>query len=124
MTFLKPGIVQVFCHIHADMSAIVLVLANPFFASPDENHHFVIDDVPEGDYTIVAYHEHIKPISRRIHIAAGQTTPGLQHSAAAGRRRAERRLAGRARAPQLAWRQARGAWAAVTAAVVSSPSGA
>ena len=63
-----------FCHIHSDMSAIVLVLANPFFASPDESHRFVIDDVPEGDYTIVGWHERIKPITRRIHVAAGQTT--------------------------------------------------
>ena len=73
-TFPKPGTVQVFCHIHSDMSAIVLVLPNPFFASPDESHRFVIDDVPEGDYTIVGWHERIKPITRRIHVSAGQTT--------------------------------------------------
>jgi plastocyanin len=73
-TFLKTGTVQVFCHIHSDMSAIVLVLGNPFFASPDEGHHFAIDDVPEGDYTIVGWHERIKPITRKIHVTAGQTT--------------------------------------------------
>ncbi|HEY4219402.1 MAG TPA: hypothetical protein VGM67_19795 [Gemmatimonadaceae bacterium] len=73
-TFEKLGTVQVFCHIHTDMSAVVLVLANPFFASPDENHRFTIDDVPEGDYTIVGWHERIKPITRKIHVSAGQTT--------------------------------------------------
>ncbi len=73
-TFPKPGTVQVFCHIHSDMSAIVLVLANPFFASPGEDHKFLIDEVPVGDYTIVAWHERIKPITRRIHVALGQTT--------------------------------------------------
>jgi plastocyanin len=73
-TFEKLGTVQVFCHIHSDMSAVVLVLANPFFASPDDNHRFAIDDVPEGDYTIVGWHERIKPITRRIHVSAGQTT--------------------------------------------------
>ena len=60
-TFPKAGTVQVFCHIHSDMSAILLVLENPFFATPDENRHYVIDDVPEGDYTIVGWHERIKP---------------------------------------------------------------
>ena len=75
ITFTRPGTVEVFCHIHTDMSAIVLVLSNPFFASPDNDHHFVIDDVPEGDYTIVGWHERIKPIMRRIHVTAGQTTP-------------------------------------------------
>jgi plastocyanin len=73
-TFTKPGTVQVFCHIHSDMSAIVLVLANPFFAAPDDDHHFSIDDVPEGDYTIVGWHERIKPITRRVHVTAGQVT--------------------------------------------------
>ncbi|MDB4876968.1 MAG: uncharacterized protein JWM41_3414 [Gemmatimonadetes bacterium] len=72
-TFLRPGTVQVFCHIHSDMSAIVLVLANPFFASPGDDHRFAIDDVPEGDYTIVGWHERIKPITRRVHVTAGQT---------------------------------------------------
>lgn len=73
-TFSRPGTVQVFCHIHSDMSAIVLVLANSFFASPSDDHHFMIDDVPEGDYSIVGWHERIKPIVRRVHVTAGQTT--------------------------------------------------
>lgn len=73
-TFDRAGTVQVFCHIHSDMSAVVLVLPNPFFATPDESHHFSIDDVPEGDYTVVGWHERIKPIVRRIHVVAGQTT--------------------------------------------------
>ena len=74
-TFAKAGTVQVSCHIHTDMSAVILVLANPYFASPGDDHHFVIDDVPEGDYTIVGWHERIVPITRRIHVTAGQTTP-------------------------------------------------
>jgi len=74
VTLQRAGTVQVFCHIHSDMSAVVLVLTNPFFASPNDERRFVIDDVPEGDYTIVAWHERIKPITRRIRVTAGQTT--------------------------------------------------
>lgn len=73
-TFPRPGTVQVFCHIHSDMSAIVLVLSNPFFATPDEHRRFAIDDVPEGEYTIVGWHERIKPIVRTVRVIAGQTT--------------------------------------------------
>jgi plastocyanin len=73
-TFPKAGTVDVFCHIHQDMSAILLVLANPFFATPDENRHYVIEDVPVGDYTIVGWHERIREkISKRVHVEAGQT---------------------------------------------------
>ena len=74
VTFAKPGVVQVFCHIHADMSAVVLVLSNPFFASPGEDHRYVIEDVPEGEYTIVGWHERIKPIIRHVRVIAGQTS--------------------------------------------------
>jgi plastocyanin len=74
VTFSKTGIVQVFCHIHTDMSATILVRSNPFFASPNEDHRYAIEDVPEGDYTIVGWHERITPINRRVHVTAGQTT--------------------------------------------------
>jgi plastocyanin len=74
VTFRKAGTVQVFCHIHSDMSAVVLVLPNAYFASPSDDHRFAIEDVPEGDYTVVGWHERIKPITRRIHVSAGQTT--------------------------------------------------
>jgi hypothetical protein len=70
-TFDKAGTVQVFCHIHSDMSAVVLVLDNPYFASPDSTGRYVIPDVPDGDYTIVAWHERIKPVRQRVHVAAG-----------------------------------------------------
>lgn len=73
-TFPRPGTIQVFCHIHSDMSAIVLVLSNPFFATPDENRRYTIDGVPEGEYTIVGWHERIKPIARTVRVVAGQTT--------------------------------------------------
>ena len=73
-TFERRGTVQVFCHIHSDMSAVVLVLPNPFFAVPDDDHRFVIDGVPEGDYSVVGWHERAKTVVHKIHVTAGQTT--------------------------------------------------
>lgn len=73
-TFDRAGTVQVFCHIHSDMTAVVLVLNNPFFASPDDSRHYAIDGIPEGDYTVVGWHERIKPVTRKVHVTAGQTT--------------------------------------------------
>ena len=74
VTFQRPGTVQVFCHIHTDMSASVLVLQNPYFTSPSDDRRYVIDDVPEGDYTIVGWHDRAKKVVRRVHVAAGQTS--------------------------------------------------
>lgn len=73
ITFTKPGVVQVFCHIHSDMSGIVFVLPNPFFARPDSSGSYVIDNVPAGDYTIVGWHERTKPVALRVHVVPGET---------------------------------------------------
>jgi plastocyanin len=73
-TFDRRGTVQVLCHIHSDMSAFVLVLPNPFYAVPDDDHRFVIDGVPEGDYTIIGWHERAKIVTHRVHVAAGKTS--------------------------------------------------
>jgi plastocyanin len=73
VTFPKTGAVQVFCHIHSDMSAVVLVLDNGFFVQPDAAGRFTLRNVPPGDYTIVGWHERIHPVRHTIHVAAGQT---------------------------------------------------
>ncbi len=70
--FDRPGVVQVFCHIHSDMSALVLVLDNPYFAAPDAAGRYVIPNLPAGDYTVVAWHERIRPIPHRMHLEPGQ----------------------------------------------------
>lgn len=72
--FRKPGLVQVFCHIHSDMSGIVLVLPNEFFAAPGATGEYGIERVPPGEYTIVGWHERAKPVTRRIRVVAGETT--------------------------------------------------
>jgi hypothetical protein len=74
VTFPRPGVVNVFCHIHADMSAVILVRDNPYFVSPDTTGNFSLEGIPVGEYTLVAWHERIKPITRTVRIVAGQTT--------------------------------------------------
>lgn len=71
--FTHPGMVQIFCHIHADMSAYVLVFDHPYFAVPDAAGHFAIEDVPPGDYQLVAWHERVHPLATPVHVAAGGT---------------------------------------------------
>src|SRR4029078_590736 len=61
-TFERRGTVQVFCHIHSDMGALVLVLPNPFFAVPDDDHRYVIDGVPEGGSWVVGGRHRCKQV--------------------------------------------------------------
>jgi plastocyanin len=72
LRFMRPGIVQVFCHIHSDMSGVIVVLDNPFFASPDSEGRFVIDGIPPGEYHVVAWHERARLTTKTIRIEAGQ----------------------------------------------------
>lgn len=74
VTFNKSGTVQVFCHIHSDMSGVILVLDNPFFATPEPTGRFVIDGLPPGDYAIVGWHERIKPVVQHVRVTAGGTS--------------------------------------------------
>ena len=74
VTFTKAGVVQVFCHIHSDMSGVVLVLSNPFFTAPDSSGRYSIENVPAGEYTVVGWHERTKPVTRRVRVVAGATT--------------------------------------------------
>ena len=46
--FDRPGIIKVFCHIHSDMSGVIVVLDNPFFAVPDARGHYSIDGIHPG----------------------------------------------------------------------------
>jgi hypothetical protein len=70
--FDKPGIVKVFCHIHSDMSAVVMVLENPFFTVPNEEGHYLIDGIPPGEYTVAAWHERARLVTREVRIDPGQ----------------------------------------------------
>lgn len=74
VSFPRKGVVNVFCHIHADMSAVVLVLDNPYFVIPAEDGRFTLGDIPPGDYVLIAWHERIKPVRQRVKISAGQAT--------------------------------------------------
>jgi plastocyanin len=57
VTFPKPGIVFVNCHLHPNMSAVIVVTPNRWSTRPDAAGRFVLDDVPPGAYTIVAWHK-------------------------------------------------------------------
>jgi plastocyanin len=56
-TFQKPGVVRVYCNIHPQMSAVVLVRDNPFFTRAAADGSFAIEGVPAGPQMLHAWHE-------------------------------------------------------------------
>lgn len=54
--FDKVGVVKIGCNIHDWMSGIILVLPTPHFAVTDASGKYVLENVPEGNYTLIAWH--------------------------------------------------------------------
>jgi plastocyanin len=57
VTFPKPGLVYVYCHLHPNMEATIVVTPNRWYARSDPSGQFRIPDVPPGRYTVVAWHK-------------------------------------------------------------------
>lgn len=74
--FPKPGIVEVYCHLHPNMAATVVVTPNRWYARPDATGQYHIPDVPPGQYTVVAWHRSAGFFRKTVVVEAG-------HSAAA-----------------------------------------
>jgi plastocyanin len=72
--FDKPGVVELRCDVHAEMSAYILVMRNPYWALTDDKGHFKIPDreyleqhgvkglkdLPPGSYVVKTWNEKLK----------------------------------------------------------------
>jgi hypothetical protein len=56
VTFPKPGIINVYCDIHADMAAFIVVVPNRAFTRPDADGRYALPALPAGRYTVHAWH--------------------------------------------------------------------
>jgi hypothetical protein len=69
-TFDKPGRVDVFCSIHANMNCVVYVMDNPWFASTDGRGFYNIANIPPGTYKLRAWGERVPPQLKEITVTA------------------------------------------------------
>ena len=63
-TFDRPGIVQIGCNVHAQMSAYVVVLDEPYFAVPNARGVYELTGLPLGRYTIKVWHPDFASVSQ------------------------------------------------------------
>ena len=64
--FSRAGIVRIFCNVHPQMSALVVVRDNPYYSQPSSDGSFTIDAVPAGRYMLHAWHERAPEVSREL----------------------------------------------------------
>jgi plastocyanin len=68
--FTRPGIMRVYCNVHAQMSAIVVVRDNPWFGQPSGDGSFALPEVPPGRYRLHVWHERAPEVIRDVEVPA------------------------------------------------------
>lgn len=61
VTFDRVGVCYIFCNIHPEMSAAVVVVDTPYYAVSNRQGEFTIANVPAGRYLVSVWHERAKP---------------------------------------------------------------
>jgi len=67
--FDNPGAIPLFCNVHPEMSGYIVVSPTPYFAKTDASGTYKIDNVPDGSYTVTAWHEGAKNSSKPVTVA-------------------------------------------------------
>ena len=67
--FETAGIVPLLCNVHPEMSGYVIVTPTPFYAESDDSGNFKITNVPDGAYTLTAWHEGYKTQSKPVTVS-------------------------------------------------------
>jgi plastocyanin len=68
--FERPGLVRVYCNVHAQMSALVVVRDTPWYAQPASDGSFTLGPVPPGSYALHAWHERAPELTRPLEVTA------------------------------------------------------
>jgi plastocyanin len=65
------GIIRVYCNVHAQMSALIVVRDGPYFTQPSGDGSFVLPQVPAGRYLLHAWHERAEEVVEPVDVPAG-----------------------------------------------------
>lgn len=66
VTVARPGVMRIYCNVHAKMAAFVVVHPTPYAVRADATGRFAFPDVPPGRYTLKAWHERGGEISMDV----------------------------------------------------------
>jgi plastocyanin len=59
--FDREGVSYIFCNIHPEMSAVVVVVSSPYYAVAEKGGEFSVADVPPGRYILRVWAENSLP---------------------------------------------------------------
>src|ERR1700745_177668 len=64
--FDNPGAVPLLCNVHPEMAGYIIVSPTPYYATTDKSGAFKIENVPDGSYSVTAWHEGAKSQSKPV----------------------------------------------------------
>ena len=67
--FEHAGVVPLLCNVHSEMSGFIIVSPTPYFVQTDSAGNFKIENVPDGKYNVVVWHEGSKPQTKPVDVA-------------------------------------------------------
>jgi plastocyanin len=67
--FDQPGVASLLCNVHPEMAGYVVVVPTPYHATTDKSGTYKIENVPDGQYTVVAWHEGAKNSSKPVTVS-------------------------------------------------------
>ncbi len=67
--FDQAGVASLLCNVHPEMGGYIVVAPTPYFAKTDKSGEYKIENVPDGQYTVVAWHEGAKNTSKPLTVA-------------------------------------------------------
>ena len=68
-TFNTPGVVPLLCNVHPEMSGYIVVGPTPYFAETDASCNYKIENVPDGKYNVIAWHEGMKTQNKPVDVS-------------------------------------------------------
>ena len=67
--FDDAGVVPLLCIAHPEMNGYLIVTPTPYHAITDKDGNYKIENIPDGQYTVVAWHEGAKNSSKPVTVA-------------------------------------------------------
>ena len=67
--FDQPGVVPLLCNVHPEMAGYIVVSPTPYFAETDASGNYKIENVPDGKYNVVAWHEGMKTQTKPVDVS-------------------------------------------------------
>jgi hypothetical protein len=73
VTLARPGHVEIFCNIHSNMRADILVVPSDHFTRVRGDGSFTLPGVPPGNRKLVLWGPRLKPTAQTIEVRPGVT---------------------------------------------------